>query len=270
MVQRTVRFDVGLRLFFTALARGGDRKGVTWAETDVSAGCQSPVTVSYVGRRDTIMLKSHVVKPDARDPTTWESVETIMHVKCRQCDECMRKRRSHWWHRAKAEMAYAPRTWFATFTYAPAEILKREIDVSRKLRVQGIDFDALAPEERYSSLVDRTGKDITLFMKRVRKSGKGPVRYLVVSEAHKSGLPHYHALIHEMVSGAATYDLLRKSWPWGFTQFKLADPEAVSYVAKYISKDAKCRVRASEHYGKDTAYASEAAKRLRSAAAEGK
>lgn len=237
------------------MSPGGRRIGVTSAELDVSAGCQSPVTVEYVGRKETFMLKHHEVAPVATNPATWESCSVILSCKCRQCETCLKKRRQHWWFRAKSELAFAPRTWFGTLTYEPGEVFKRTILARRKCEAEGIDFDALSAEEQFSHLVDVSGKDVTLFLKRVRKSAKGPIRYLVVSEAHKSGLPHWHILVHEVVARAATYDLLKGCWPHGFTAFKLADEKAGSYVAKYISKDARARVRASEHYGSDRIYA---------------
>lgn len=202
------------------------------------------------------MLKRHCVQPDAGDPTTWESIECILETKCRQCDHCLRKRRIHWWHRAKWETTIAPRTWFATFTYSPENAYKNVILAGKRCKRLGLDYDALPAEQQFAHLVAVAGEDLTLFFKRVRKEAKGPLRYLIVSEAHKSGLPHFHALIHETIKGAAPYAILKSNWPCGHSAFKLADPKAVSYVAKYISKDARCRVRASVHYGSaDTAYA---------------
>lgn len=220
----------------------------------MSAGCDKPVTVEYVGRKDKFMMKYHDVTPEAHNPATWESVSVILSCKCRQCETCLKKRRQHWWFRAKAEMAFAPRTWFATLTYAPDQVYLRTILARRKCEGKGIDFDALSPDDQYPHLADECGKDLTLMMKRLRKNARGPLRYIFVGEAHKSGVPHFHALIHEVKENAATYDVLKRSWPHGHSAFKLADPKAVSYVAKYISKDARTRVRASEHYGKDTAY----------------
>jgi len=256
MVQRTLRFDQALRLFHRALSSPScHRIGVTIAEADMSAGCHQPVTVEYVGRRETFLMKRHEVKPDPYNPRTWESVSVILQCKCRQCEHCLKKRRQHWWFRAKYECSIAPRTWFATFTYNPQAIFVREVEVERRCRSKGLDWDELSADERYKHLLDRCGEDMTLFFKSLRKSATAGVRYLVVSEAHKSGLPHFHALIHEVHQGAVTYDRLKRPWRWGFTAFKLADPKAASYVAKYISKDVAARVRASEHYGESTAYA---------------
>lgn len=205
------------------------------------------------------MMKSHSVPlsvASRNDPTQWESVSAIIHCKCRQCETCLKKRRQHWWFRAKHEMALAPRTWFATFTYSPECLFLRETEVRKRCRAKAIDYDALEPREQLSHLLDRTGEDLTLYFKKLRKSARAPVRYLLVSETgSENGRVHYHALIHEVRSGAVNYDLLRAKWSFGFTAFKLAEPKAVSYVAKYISKDARTRVRASESYGiGDAAY----------------
>lgn len=201
------------------------------------------------------MLKHHIVEPVASNPATWESCSVILSCKCRQCPTCLKKRRQHWWFRAKAELAFAPRTWFGTLTYEPGDIFKKTIIARRRCEAAGLDFESLSAEEQFPHLVAVAAQDITLFLKRVRKSARGPLRYLVVSEAHKSGVPHWHLLVHEVTTGAVRYDVLKRCWPHGFSAFKLADEKAGSYVAKYISKDARARVRASEHYGSDRAYA---------------
>lgn len=209
------------------------------------------------------MLKHHVVRPEIHNPLTWESVETIIDAKCRKCEHCLRKRRQHWWFRAKWEIEQAPRTWFATFTYSPDNHYRMLLMARQRCLRKGVDYDALTDDQQLGHLVAIAGVDLTLFFKRVRKSSMAPLRYLIVSETHKSGLPHFHALIHETIMRATTYDVLKRNWLKGHSAFKLAEPKAVSYVAKYISKESGSRVRASAQYGSaTTAYAKAASEAL--------
>lgn len=252
-VRRILTFDKGLRLFNQALSLNGTRVGVTCAEVDLSGNCQRPVTVEYVGRRERFMLKMHEVSPRFNDPLTWESVSVIMHCKCRQCESCLRQKRIHWYHRAKFEMSVAPRTWFGTLTYAPEEILRRQIIAERKAHASIGDWAQLDADQRFKALLEVCSKDVSLALKRLRKASPGLLRYLTVSERHKSGLPHFHILIHERTMSATTHAKLKACWTAGFSDFKLAEPETAGYVAKYISKDASARVRASLHYGSQSA-----------------
>lgn len=261
MGNRTLTFERAFKLFTRALANPtGRRLGPTTAEVDMSAGCESPVVVEYVGRRETFILRRHVTDfegPAFSRPDQWESVSVIIHCKCRQCDTCLRKRRQHWWFRAKHETALAPRTWFATLTFNDQALFKCELEAKRNALRRGVDFDTLSEDAKRKRILDRAGADVTLWFKRLRKSSGVPLRYLVVSEyGGEHGRLHFHALIHEVqIHKHVKYDLLRKQWRCGFSTFKLADPKAPSYVAKYISKDAAARVRASQRYGSDTAYA---------------
>lgn len=91
-------------------------------------------------------------------------------------------------------------------------------------------------------------KEITKYFKRLRKSGL-KFRYVLVTEAHKDGYPHYHALVHE-VSAQIPKQKLEEQWPFGFTTFRLVkDMKAAYYIAKYLAKDARTRIRASQGYG---------------------
>jgi hypothetical protein len=113
-----------------------------------------------------------------------------------------------------------------------------------------IDFDALDENDRYRQLHSEISKEITRFIKRVRKSSRAEIRVLCVAEAHKDGFPHYHILIHQMGDVPVLHRTLKTGWSWGFNQYKLVeDGRAASYVTKYLSKDVLARVRASLGYG---------------------
>lgn len=93
-------------------------------------------------------------------------------------------------------------------------------------------------------------REVQLYIKRLRK--KARFRYLVVVEAHESGLPHVHFLLHETHDAPVRHAALKAQWPHGFIDAKLVEPSdtrAAAYVSKYLSKSVLARVRASERYG---------------------
>lgn len=206
-------------------------------------------------------------------------------TECRRCEECLRKRAARWRYRAVAECEQAPRTWFGTLTLRPEEHYR-------------IDALARQSERNWHDLTDHAisglrmrgvGKELTKWLKRVRKNSGVPFRYLAVTEIHTgekrsrikdrevqqhaiTGYPHIHLLVHE-VNGEEP--LLKKhlsgrwddkcsvwetppSWTLGFTKFKLLPPDdkqkGAMYLCKYLSKAMDARVRASIDYGNNTIY----------------
>ena len=177
----------------------------------------------------------------------------ILHTRCRKCETCMRLRASEWTYRAISEVREAARTWFGTLTLSPES---QHLMVSRarqRLWSGGTDFDMLSPNDQFSERMREIGREVTLYLKRVRKESGAALRYIIVAEAHLSGAPHLHILVHEAdIEKPVRYATLAKQWKLGFTKFKLArDVKAAAYVCKYISKALMARVRASQSYGKD-------------------
>ena len=68
---------------------------------------------------------------------------------------------------------------------------------SRRLAAGGTDLALLSADEQREELSREYGAEITKYFKRIRKNSDAPLRYILVQEQHKSGLPHFHALIHE-------------------------------------------------------------------------
>ena len=223
---------------------------VAW---DLAGPCQAPVPVELYG------------KPDDRDNGRKGFARSVMGVakqspspmqlnieaRCRKCEACLRMRSHMWRLRAMSEMRAAPRTWFGTLTLSSQCQFNVTSQCRSWLDRQGVDFDALSDREQFAERVKVISSEITLFLKRVRKNSGAKLRYMVVAESHKSGLPHFHLLIHE-IEGICTHRVLKDGWRWGFSDFKLTpqgDLRAASYCAKYLAKQALARVRASEGYG---------------------
>lgn len=258
-----------LHLLARAVAGGARRVTFNRFYWNIAGDCQSPYSRTLysrpgadgaagekyewrrsAGRR---VLARVSAFPQARDvvirPGTRIPYELELETRCRKCDKCRKSRASLWRMRAQAEIGLASRTWFGTMTLNPAHqslCLARARD---RLARQGVDFDALAYGEQFRELCRVFTPEVTKFLKRVRKNSGARFRYLVVAEAHKSGLPHYHALIHEY-EGPVRHAVLADAWWHGYTQFKLlADTKPAIYVAKYLTKSTAVRVRASVRYG---------------------
>lgn len=159
-----------------------------------------------------------------------------------------------WSARAMHEIRNSQRTWFATITVRPEEQYKFLVAALERRRRRASITDGLSDEEEFALRVTEAGKAITLALKRLRKDlGEArSMRYLLVAEQHKSGLPHFHMLIHESGATPIKKAQLDAMWPHGFTQFKLLgdDLRAAWYVVKYLGKAQQARVRASLRYGR--------------------
>ena len=236
---------------------GGYFGGANTAQVDKYGDCSDPVILFIEGRngdaahgRD-LGAKSRMGFGDKLHTTEY-------WVRCRRCDAC-RKAHSRWWHyRARTEIEQSNRSWFGTLTLRPEAhgIMARRAMKAAKLTVE--QFAGLSPDEQFAMRHKQIVRELQLWIKRVRaaaayeqKAKSIPLRYCLVAERHKSGLPHYHILIHER-GERVPHRILRDQWRHGFVNFKVVkEPSrAAHYVAKYLSKCATARVQASQAYGK--------------------
>lgn len=244
------------RLMNRAAQLGGVWKSATLMEWDAHGNCTHPLTRDLYARQD--RKKNH------RD-NGWvhgepHPLRLIFTVRCRRCDACRKAKGRMWYARARVEVARARRTWFGTFTIRPEERFKAELlarqDYARapELDDQGavVPFSKLARQLRNQYLHKQYGAELQKYLKRLRKGGL-KFRYLLVTEEHKDGALHYHALLHEMLGGKSIPKrTLEGQWLLGHSSFRLLlDPIGVKYVCKYISKSLEARVRASKLYGMD-------------------
>lgn len=184
------------------------------------------------------------------DPAFNTSMVVEIETRCRECPSCLRVRRNLWAHRAATEARLWPRTWFGTITLRPDAHYLMLAQARREFAPNG-DFDTLGEIERFR-LVDRQiWRELAKMWKRIRKNYGFPLRYFIVAEAHKSGYPHYHCLVHQVQEAAPLkYTSLEGQWPHGFTKWRLVKSVAEArYTAKYCSKSVLARVRASQRYG---------------------
>lgn len=122
---------------------------------------------------------------------------------------------------------------------------------SARLAARGTDLERLEGDDQSHEVAAEYRRELTLYLKRLRKNTGAMLRYLLVQEQHKSGLPHFHALIHEVNPlTPLRHAALTSQWKLGYTKFKLCEgPRTAWYVAKYLAKAVDNRVRASLRYG---------------------
>lgn len=159
-----------------------------------------------------------------------------------------------WTERAKIEIASSSRSWFGTLTIKPDLQLRAKMAARVRCAKSGVDFDTLGFGDQFAALHRETGVHVRDWLKRVRKEARTRFRYMVAAEYHKTGDPHYHFLLHELVGeDIVRKETMRSQWmPIGFSRFKLVEdgPAAARYVSKYLSKTNAARVRASRWYGR--------------------
>lgn len=226
-----------------ALRAGVQLETISTAEWEISGECLNPVYVGVNGRP--IVDHPKTIYRKARFVDLW--------VRCRRCAKCLRARAAYWRLMARAECEVAVRTWFGTLTLSPESRVRALYLAERRLRSACVPREDWTEDRVFSEKVRAVNGELTRWLKRIRKESAAPLRYCLVVERHKSGDPHWHVLIHEQdADRPVRHRVLRDQWKLGFSRFTLADKGSAGYVAKYLSKDALARVRASVRYGKVT------------------
>lgn len=225
-----------------------DRLALTSFAADFSLRCEDPKWVLTKGAQEGASVS---MQDDPENLPYWLE----MQVGCRVCPPCLARRRALWAARALQEVRVHPRTWFVTLTCKP-EVHYLHLEMARAYASRsGVEFSTLSDRQRFARRVNVLGHQLTKCVKRWRKNSCADLRYLFVFEAHKSGDPHIHGLVHEVnFTRHITKRELQGSWEsLGFSLCKLVNREhngaAAGYVCKYLAKDMRTRVRASIGYG---------------------
>lgn len=212
------------------------------SESDFSNGCLMPPTIFMVGHADKLSVGFNFEKD--------QKLAHKMLVPCRKCKRCLLNRGKRWAAKAHTETVNSNRTWFVTLTVRPSDRFMAKVKAEHRLSIGGTVFRDLPPNEQFVEIHKELSPELTKWLKRVRKNARTTFRYMLVCEAHKDGFPHYHALIHEP-KAAILKTVIEKAWKLGFSKSKLVDVKTSApwYVAKYLTKSALTRVRASQRYG---------------------
>lgn len=226
-----------------------------YVTADYSGWCKNDLVVDQMGQGHWRMA------PDGK-PVREPARTFSMKVRCRRCEGCLKERRCMWARRAVSEWKQAAsrggRTWFVTLTFRPEVHYRLTTEVRLKFAKDGGDFDAMSWKDRYSELLKEYHAEVDRFLDRVRKGlakrgwGEVKFRYLMVPEPHKSGMIHYHLLIHEAsLDQRLVKRRIEAAWGLGFSVIKLVDSEqGALYATKYLGKHHyEGRIRNSRHYG---------------------
>lgn len=90
-------------------------------------------------------------------------------------------------------------------------------------------------------------RDIQLFLKRLRKSLRKPIRFFCTGEyGTRTKRPHWHMMIFNMDPPTLGLSHLEQ-WPHGFVHFGQLTPKTCAYVAKYSLKSAGHVVPSETH-----------------------
>lgn len=231
------------RLIVKALLNGGKAKSFFRFEWNVAGRCTDPQLITLEGRE---YIDRVLINP--RHPQSLE-----LTTKCRRCANCLWERQMSWSQRAMREYEMASRTWFGTLTLAPGQHHIMLARASTRLRKGGTSIERLGIVENFEEHAREVGRELTKYFKRLRKNYGASITYLAVTEPHKTGLPHYHLLIHERGKPLLKKQLVAE-WQLGFCKFKLMRTgKAAAYVTKYLGKMKTTRVRASLKYGGEAA-----------------
>lgn len=246
MPRQLMHYDRMQRLVAHALENGGQRVSAVWFQWNTEGKCTMPVHRDLYSRPPKGRGEKWItVAPGKRAP-----LGLRLQTKCRKCDQCLKARAAFWRLRAQQEFIGAERTWFITLTFKPEEQFRLLEAARHNVAQGGGDFEMLPPKEQFARLVTQSGREVTKFLKRVRKNSGSRFKYLSVAEEHKSGKPHWHLLVFENDPfKPVRHSVLSAAWVLGFTQIKLAEEKHGAYLCKYLSKSLSARVRASQGFG---------------------
>lgn len=245
------------RQHYRASLAAGNAARPAYVERDLSGNCQTPIYRELKFKRRLNYRDGDLLRPSQRnvdwldgvpDPSWTGTVE--LWVRCRKCFTCLALRSFLWKRRAMSEIEQSSRTWFGTLTLSSQNHFLMACEAMRDGNISPKDWGDLSRGSAFQLRHKAISGHLTKYLKRVRKESGSPCRYLLVAELHKSGLPHYHILVHEgQAAHPVRHRTLSSQWLLGFSSFKLADKHSAAYCAKYLAKAAEARVRASRRYG---------------------
>ena len=155
-----------------------------------------------------------------RNPNWFRGSKDFMYlqVPCGHCIACQERRRSEWAFRLEQEAANNP-TFFVTLAYNSDNLHYSCNPESGEL------LPTLYPV------------DMTLFLKRLRKSSIYPIRFFYCGEyGGRFGRPHYHLILFGLPNLDYVKSKVESCWKLGFTSVEPANIQRFRYVAKYVVK----------------------------------
>lgn len=159
-------------------------------------------------------------------------VKARITIPCGKCAACIANKRNDWATRLRIEASLSKSAYFITLTYSDDAIKLEHIvnKYGKHLYTHG-------------TLVK---KDFQLFMKKLRKGLKNPIKYYTVGEyGTKTNRPHYHMLLFNIeLEDWKLYKYLLSKWtykdkngkmqPMGTIDIGTVTPASIRYVTKYM------------------------------------
>lgn len=171
----------------------------------------------------------------------------VMLIPCGQCIGCKIQHRTDWATRIEMEAKTWPKesVWFLTLTYDDQYIPAMCHDTGEIIR--GMPYIKSEGGMKYVQTL--WYEDIQLFLKRLRKTQNGQLRYFVAGEyGSKTARPHYHMILfgyypekikpfHKTVNDGYFQDTrIEKLWKYGMHNMANPETKAYTYVAGYVTK----------------------------------
>ena len=187
--------DIEVRALARKAAEAGCRVVQrTLFDWDISADCDQPYVSEHCAEPTIPIGANQRVREDYHGIP----ISVIVRTRCHKCAACLKARYWMWRLRAATELSFATRTWFGTLTLSPEAHYHMRCKADLELRAREVTpFDECDADAQFVARHNAIARDITLWLKRIRKQSGASIRYLLVCEAHKSGLPHYHILVHQ-------------------------------------------------------------------------
>lgn len=173
----------------------------------------------------------------------------VMLIPCGQCIQCKIRKREDWVTRMELEARTHDKDsiYFITLTYDDDHVPNVNLETGEIRRGKAIQWKGGA--ERPQEVQTLWMEDIELFMKRLRKASKTPLRYFLAGEyGEKTSRPHYHMILYGWMptdlkpihkinrTSHYTSDWLVNIWKMGNVDIAPAAPQTYRYVAGYVLK----------------------------------
>lgn len=141
----------------------------------------------------------------------------VVEVDCGHCINCKKERSKQWAFRLMCEYKEWPCSVFVTLTFDSPYL-------------------TLVPDAQPPYYATISPRDVTLFMKRLRKNlGGRKIKYYACGEYGSTTYrPHYHLILFNVDFSDTA--VIEKSWSKGFVKVEEVNIATVSYVAGYVQK----------------------------------
>lgn len=199
--------------------------------------CTNPNVFQMNTKKPTMWGSLNYLKKQNLEQTIMDGVKkgNLALLPCGKCEYCRKQIAEQWATRIELEAQKWKDVIFVTMTYDEEHIPYGEI-------IKG-----------YQSIQSQTvnKRDVQLFLKRLRKAYKKPIKYFIAGEyGDRTKRPHYHGIFfglkpedgvwYKNQKGNAYFksEWLTNIWGKGFVDFSPAGPGSYAYVTQYVNKKA--------------------------------